>query len=178
MSIRATGSWKQGFCQMLSKTLIPGQMGIFKAMRPGDVADFGGSSLPRRTSRPAATCVHVNQGTGPISCRLLHTGFALRRFENPFRQKGTTFAIILFYPHAVRPKRNETPAVPESGFDRLSRSVDTDECRRFEHPLHLVSGELVFDPHVNQATPGVQQVPKDWSLRSRETHIQGRLVRT
>ena len=49
----------------------------------GVVADFGRSSLPRRTSRPAATCLHVNQGSGPISCRVLHTGFAFRRKSFP-----------------------------------------------------------------------------------------------
>ena len=54
----------------------------------GVVADFSRFSLPTRTSRPAATCVHVNQDTGPISCRPLYTGFALRQYENPFRQKG------------------------------------------------------------------------------------------
>jgi hypothetical protein len=49
----------------------------------GVVADFGRSSLPRRTSRPAATCVHVNQGAGAISCWLLHAAFALRRNSFP-----------------------------------------------------------------------------------------------
>jgi hypothetical protein len=27
--------------------------------------------------------VHVNQGSGPISCRVLHTGFAFRRKSFP-----------------------------------------------------------------------------------------------
>jgi len=33
--------------------------------------------------RPAASCVHVNQGSGPISGRVLHTGFAFRRKSFP-----------------------------------------------------------------------------------------------
>jgi len=79
----------------------------------GVVADFGRSSLPRRTSRPAAICVHVNQGSGPISCRVLHTGFAFRRksfpaertyFDNhprlhPFPVEGRPFSRT---PQAIR----------------------------------------------------------------------------
>jgi hypothetical protein len=50
---------------------------------PGVVAHFCRSSLPRRTSRIAATCVHVNQSSRPISWHLLHTKFALRRKSFP-----------------------------------------------------------------------------------------------
>ena len=59
----------------------------------GVVADFGRSSLPRRTSRLAATCVHVNQSSRPTFWHLLHTRFALRQYGNPFRQKGPTLTI-------------------------------------------------------------------------------------
>ena len=59
----------------------------------GVVADFGRFSLPRRTSRLAATRVHVNQSSWPISWHLLHTGFALRQYGNPCRQKGPTLTI-------------------------------------------------------------------------------------
>ena len=49
----------------------------------GAVADFGRSSLPRRTSRLAATSLHVNQRMGPITCGKLHTKFAFRRKSFP-----------------------------------------------------------------------------------------------
>ena len=49
----------------------------------GVVADFCRSSLPRRTSRLAATCLHVNQSSRPIFWHLLHTRFALRRKSFP-----------------------------------------------------------------------------------------------
>ncbi len=49
----------------------------------GAVADFGRSSLPRRTSRLAATSLHVNQQMGPITCSKLHTKFAFRRKSFP-----------------------------------------------------------------------------------------------
>ena len=49
----------------------------------GAVAVFGRSCLPGRTSRLAATCVHINQRSRPISRRLLHTRFAFRRKSFP-----------------------------------------------------------------------------------------------
>jgi hypothetical protein len=49
----------------------------------GAVAVFGRSCLPGRTSRLAATYVHISQSSRPISRRLLHTKFALRRKSFP-----------------------------------------------------------------------------------------------
>jgi hypothetical protein len=62
----------------------------------GVVADFGRSSLSslrRRTSQLAATCVHGNHSSRLISWHLSHTRFALRQYGNPFPQKGPTLTI-------------------------------------------------------------------------------------
>jgi len=56
----------------------------------GAVVDFSRSCLPGRNSRLDATCVHVNHSSRPRCRRLLHTRFALRQYESPFRQKGST----------------------------------------------------------------------------------------
>jgi hypothetical protein len=60
----------------------------------GAVADFCRSCLPGRTSRLTATCVHVNREYRLAVSLALRTRFALRQYENPFRQKGPTLITI------------------------------------------------------------------------------------
>ncbi len=79
----------------------------------GAVADFGRSSLPRRTSRPAATCVHVNKRIRPIFCSHLHT--LSRRVAKSLRfcrscLPSRTFAARRTSRDAVPP--NSAPTLP------------------------------------------------------------------
>ena len=62
---------------------------VVVALARGIVADFGRSCLPGRTSRLAATSVHVNRQYR-LAVSLAHRSrFACG--ENPFRQKGPNF---------------------------------------------------------------------------------------
>ena len=58
------------------------------------VTDFGRSSLPKRTSRLAATCVHVKHSIGSIDRRTLHTRFACRQKASTFRTLPAAWSVL------------------------------------------------------------------------------------
>jgi hypothetical protein len=81
--------------------MIPGRERLcqklcLKLLQLGIVEDFSRSCLPVRNSRLAAACRDFGAcicAKQPTNLNDVQTRFALRQYENPFRQKGPTLAI-------------------------------------------------------------------------------------
>jgi hypothetical protein len=80
------------------------------------VADFGRSCLPGRTSRLAATCVHVNRQYRLAVSLAGRTRFACG--DSPFRQKGPALTTIRYYTPcgAAGLRSSAAPPADKSGF--------------------------------------------------------------